>query len=40
MSIVPLLAGTPTWVVAVVVLVVLFGALLAVRGIGKARPHS
>ncbi|WP_257477286.1 MULTISPECIES: hypothetical protein [Acidipropionibacterium] len=40
MNLVPLLAGLPNWVVAVVALVVLLGALLFVRGIGKARPHS
>lgn len=40
MSMLPLLAGLPTWVVAVVVLVVLLGALVVVRGIGGGRPHS
>lgn len=40
MSMLPLLTGVPTWVVAVIILVVLLGALLAVRGIGNGRPHS
>lgn len=40
MSIVPLLMSAPTLTVSAVVLAVLLCALFAVRGIGKARPHS
>ena len=40
MSMLPLLAGLPTWLVPVVVLVILLGALVMLRGIGNGRPHS